>query len=92
MRRLVAHGLAALIALVVAGFILAGYLDVTGATCIPGLSELMHLPKPARIVIELVIGVPIVFGIALYVIVETADLLWFLGAPIRWLSAEAGRR
>ena len=89
---MVALGIAALIALVVAGFILAGYLDVTGATSIPGLSQLMHLPKPVRIVIELVIGVPIVFGIALYLIVETADLLWFLSTPIRWLSAEARRR
>lgn len=48
----------------------------------------MRLPKPARIVVELVIGVPIVFGIALYLILETADLLWFLSTPIRWLSAQ----
>ena len=89
---MVALGIAALIALVVAGFILAGYLDVTGATSIPGLSQLMHLPKPVRIVIELVIGVPIVFGIARYFIRETADLLWFLGTPIRRISAAVPRR
>jgi hypothetical protein len=92
MRRLVGIGLAALIALVVAGFILGGYLDATGASSIPGVSELMRLPKAVRIVIELVIGVPIVFGIALYFILETADLLWFLGTPIRWISAEVRRR
>ncbi len=89
MRRWVGLGLAGLIALVVAGFILGGYLDATGATSIPGVSQLMHLPKPLRIVIELVIGVPIIFGIALYFILETADLMWFLGTPIRWLLAEA---
>lgn len=92
MRRLVGLGLAGLIALVVAGFILGGYLDVSGATSIPGVSQLMHLPKPLRIVIELVIGVPIVFGITLYVILETVDLLWFLSSPIRWLLAEARSR
>ena len=92
MRRLVALGLAALIALVVAGFILGGYLDATGASSIPGVSEVMRLPKPVRIVIELVIGVPIVFGIALYFILETAELLWFLGTPIRWLASEVRRK
>jgi len=92
MRRLVGIGLAALVALVVAGFILGGYLDATGASSIPGGSELTRLPKAVRIAIELVIGVPIVFGIALYFILETADLLWFLGTPIRWISAEVRRR
>jgi hypothetical protein len=47
MRTLVAVGLAALTALVVAGFI-----DRSGATSIPGQSELMHLPNPVRVVIE----------------------------------------
>jgi hypothetical protein len=92
MRRLVGLGLAALIALVVAGFILGGYLDATGASSIPGVSEFMRLPKPVRIVIELVIGVPIAFGVALYLILETADLLWFLSTPIRWLFAEVRRK
>jgi hypothetical protein len=92
MRRLVGLGLAALIALVVAGFILGGYLDATGASSIPGMFEFMRLPKPARIVIELVIGVPIAFGVALYLILETAELLWFLGTPIRWLFAEVRRK
>jgi hypothetical protein len=89
MRRFVGPGLAVLVALVVAGFILGGYLDATGASSIPGLRWLMHQPKPLRIVIELVIGVPIAFGVALYIILETVDLLWFLSTPIRKLSAVA---
>ena len=85
-------GLAAIVALVVAGFILGGYLDATGASSIPGLPWLTHQPKPLRIVIELVVGVPIAFGIALYIVLETVDLLWFLSTPIRKLSASARRR
>ena len=92
MRKAVGLGIAALVAVVVAGFILGGYLDTFGATGIPGMSQLQHLPKLLRIVIELVIGVPIVFGIALYGILETVDLLSFLSTPIRRLSAAARRR
>jgi len=92
MRRFIGLCLAALIALVVAGFILGGYLDATGAASIPGLPWLMHQPRPLRIVIELVIGVPIAFGVALYVILETMDLVWFLTTPIRKLSAASRRR
>src|SRR5437773_11699308 len=62
MRKFVGIGLAALVALVVAGFILGGYLDATGASSIPGLPWLIQQPQPVRIVIELVIGVPIAFG------------------------------
>ena len=92
MRKFAAIGLAALVALVVAGFILGGYLGATGASSIPGLLWLMHQPQPLRVVIELVIGVPIAFGFALYVVLETVDLLWFLSTPIRKLSAAARRR
>ena len=92
MRRFVGLGLAALVALVVAGFILGGYLDATGASAIPGLPWLTRQPQPLRLVIELVVGVPIAFGIALYIIFETVDLLWFLSTPIRKLSAAARRR
>ena len=92
MRRAVGGGLATLVALVVAGFILGGYLDASGVTSIPGVAQLMRLPKAVRILIELVIGVPIAFGIALYFILETAELLWFLGTPIRWLTAEVRRK
>jgi hypothetical protein len=92
MQKFVRIGLAALVALVVAGFILGGYLDATGASSIPGLSWLMHQPQPLRIVIELVVGVPIAFGVALYVVLETVDFLWFLSTPIRKFSAAARRR
>jgi len=44
------------------------------------------------IVIGLVIGVPIAFGVALYIILETMDLIWFLSTSIRKLSAVARRR
>jgi len=91
-RKVVGIGFAALVALVVAGFIVGGYLDATGASSIPGLAWLIHQPQPLRIVIELVVGVPIVFGIALYIVLETMDLLWFLSTPIRKLSAAARRR
>jgi hypothetical protein len=92
MRRFAGLGLAAVCALVVAGFILAGYLDATGASSIPGMPWLMHQSKPLRIVIELVIGVPVAFGVALYIILEAVDFLWFLATPIRKLSATARRR
>ena len=49
-------------ALVVAGFILGGYLDATGASSIPGLPWLMHQTRPLRVVIEVLVGVPIAFG------------------------------
>jgi hypothetical protein len=92
MRKLVGIGFAALVALVVAGFILGGYLDATGASSVPGLPWLIHQPQPLGIVIELAIGVPIAFGLALYIVLETVDLLWFLSTPIRRLSAAARRR
>ena len=91
-RKVVGTGLAALVALVVAGFILGGYLDATGASSIPGLPWLMHQPQPLRIGIELVVGVPIAFGIALYIVLETVDLLWFLSRPIRKLATAERRR
>jgi hypothetical protein len=91
MRRFVGASLAALVALVVGGFILGGYLDATGASSIPGVPWLMHQPKPLRIVIELAIGIPIAFGVALYVVLETVDLVWFLSTPIRKLLAMARR-
>jgi len=35
---------------------------------------------------------PIAFGVALYNVLETMDLLWFLSTPIRKLSAAARRQ
>lgn len=91
MKKLIGFGVAGLVALVVAGIILGGYLDATGSSSIPGLTWLGHMPRLLRILIELVVGVPIAFGIALYVIFETIDLLWFLSSPIRKLSRRARR-
>ena len=51
-----------------------------GATSIPGVPWLIRQPQPIRVAVELVVGVPIAFGVALYVILETMDLLWFPGA------------
>jgi len=45
MRRFVGLAIAALVALVVVGFILGGFLDATGASSIPGLAWLMHQPN-----------------------------------------------
>ena len=80
---------AAGVALVVAGFVLASYLDASGATSIPGFELLSRVPRPARLAVEIFIGVPLAFGAALYVILETIELLSFLTSPIRKLFARA---
>ena len=92
MNRWVAVGCASVVALVVAGFILVGYLDVTNATTIPGVSGLSHWPKPLRVAVEIVVGVPVGFGIALYVILEWADFFMFVTSPIRALIRAIRRR
>ena len=56
---------AAVVALVVAGFILGGYMDASGASSIPGLGLLARLPTPLRLAVEIAVGVPVAFGIAL---------------------------
>ncbi len=76
---------ATVFALVVAGFILGGVLEASGAKALPGVSGLKHLPKPARIVIEIVIGVPLAFGVALYFVAEWVDFLWMVSWPLRKL-------
>ena len=79
---IVATGGAALIALVVAGFILGGYLDAGGAT-IPGVGWLGHLPRLLRIAIEIVIGVPLAFGVALYAISQLLEFVMLVSWPFR---------
>ena len=76
---------AALVSLVVAGFVLGGYMDATGASSIPGLGLLARLPTPLRLAIEIAIGAPIAFGIALYAITQTLELLMFIASPARKL-------
>ena len=76
---------AALITLVVAGFILGGYLDASGATWIPGVSWLAHLPRPVRIAIEVVVGAPVAFGVALYAITQLLEFVMLITWPFRKL-------
>jgi hypothetical protein len=70
-----------------AGFILGGYMDATGASAVQGMSFLMGQPKPLRVALELLLGVPIAFGVAIYAVAELIELGYFLSAPIRKLSA-----
>jgi hypothetical protein len=83
MKQVLVVGVAALCALVVAGFILAGYMDATGASSIPGIWLLRRLPHPVRIVVEIVIGVPLALGAALYVISQLFEMLWVVSWPVR---------
>ena len=66
MSRFIGLGFAGLVALIVAGFILGGYLDATGSSSIPGLPWLTHQPRPLRVVIELAVGIPVAFGVFVF--------------------------
>jgi len=83
---LVATAGAALIALVVVGFLIGGYLDASGATSIPGASWLGHLPRSLRLAIEIVVGVPVAFGVALYAISQLLEFLAMVTWPFRKLA------
>jgi hypothetical protein len=56
-------------------------LDESGASSIAGLGWLAGLPAPHRLAIEVLIGVPVVFGAALY----------FIRPLLSWLGSPAGR-
>jgi hypothetical protein len=75
-----------LINLVLAGFILGGYLDASGATWIPGVSWLLQLPPPVRTAIQVVVGVPVAFGVALYVITQLLEFVVLITWPFRKLA------
>jgi hypothetical protein len=45
------------------------------------------LPRPARILVEIVIGVPMAFGAVLYFITQTLEFLWLVSWPFRKLAA-----
>jgi hypothetical protein len=92
MKRFALVGLAILVALIVAGFILPGYMDTSGATSVPGVGLLHRLPRAARILIEVVIGMPLAFGAALYVLTGVLELLSLLSWPLRKLVALARQR
>lgn len=82
---------AAVVALVVAGFILGGYMDASGASSIPGLGVLARLPTPLRLAVEIAVGVPLAFGIALYAITQTLEFLMFITSPVRKLVGAVAR-
>jgi hypothetical protein len=73
-------------ALVAAGFILAGWWDATGQVTVPGAHAFWSLPRQLRVGIELVLGVPLAIGAALYFITQTAEFLWTLSWPLRKLT------
>lgn len=79
--------LACAVALTVAGFIAAGVWDATGELALPGLRAFWSLPRPARILVEIVIGVPMAFGAVLYFITQTLEFLWLVSWPFRKLAA-----
>ena len=62
----------------------------SGTTSILGVSWLGHLPRPVRIAIEIVVGVPLAFGVAAYVISQLLEFVMMVTWPFRKL-AEAVR-
>jgi len=72
-------------ALVVAGFIVAGYWDATGEVAIPGLGAFWALPRPLRILVEIIVGVPLAFGAASYLLTQVLEMLWLVSWPFRKL-------
>lgn len=80
---LVALGGASIVALVVAGFVLGGYMDAAGEVLVPGFTYLARLPTPVRLVLEIAVAIPIVFGVALYFITAWIEFLLVLSWPFR---------
>src|SRR5207249_461889 len=76
------------VALTVAGFIAAGVWDSTGEVALPGLSAFWSLPRAARILVEIVVGVPLAFGAALYFITQALEFLW----QVSWPSGSSPKR
>jgi hypothetical protein len=74
------------IAMVVAGFILAGFWDANGGLDLPGMSAFWALPRPLRILLEIVVGVPMAFGAALYLITQLLEFLWLVSWPFRKIA------
>jgi hypothetical protein len=74
---------AGVITLVIVGFIVAGYLDAAGASSVLGVGWLASQPRPLRLAIEVVIGLPIAFGAALYVITQLIELAWLVSWPFK---------
>lgn len=86
MRRLGTVVALLLIGLFAVGFGIAMLMDASGWFPSPSaIAEFHSLPMPLRVVIEIVIGVPIVMGALAYFVVETLDMGWFITRPFRWM-------
>ena len=75
-----------LIGLVAVGFGVAAVMDASG--WFPNQSaftEFHSLPTPLRVVIEIVVGVPLIMGAIAYFVLETLDMGWLISRPFRWL-------
>jgi hypothetical protein len=77
---------ASLFALVVAGFIVGAFIDAGGSSSIPGANFLHPVPPLGRLALEILIGVPVAFGLALYAVSQLIELAWLLSWPVRKLA------
>ena len=50
-----------------------------------------QLPLAVRVIAYVVVGVPVGLGIALYVVLETAEMLGFEGRPFTWRGRRRDR-
>jgi len=92
MRRVVSILALMVIALVVVGFLAALLMDNFGITPSSSAIAAFHaIPKPVRIAMEIVIGVPIVVGFVAYFVLEFFELGWFITRPIAWIFRGTAR-
>jgi len=50
-----------------------------------------HLPLAVRVIAYVVVGVPVGLGIALYMVLETAEMLGFVWRPFTWRGRRRDR-
>ena len=75
-----------LVSLVAIGFIAALLMDGLGWLPSDYAIRLFHtLPQPLRIVLEVLVGIPIIVGAMLYFVIEVLDLGWFASRPFVWV-------
>lgn len=75
-----------LIGIVALGFGMAMVMDASGWLPSQSAIAAFHsLPTALRVVVEIVIGVPLLMGVLAYVVIETLDMGWLLSRPFRWL-------
>jgi hypothetical protein len=90
MRWIGAAALGGVVVLIVVGFALGGYLDAGGSS-LPGLQWFMGLPKPIRVILEILIVAPIMLGVVLYFVTQMAEFLWWLAWPLRRARSNGNR-